>query len=82
MMPAPSEWLIIFGVALLFFGPSKLPQLGGAIGASIRNFKKGMKGVHEDGDDESSGVLTAAKDLHKPEAVTAPHGAEAVEKKS
>ena len=43
MLPGPSELLIIFGVALLLFGPSKLPQLGGAIGESIRNFKKGMK---------------------------------------
>ncbi len=43
MIPGPSELLIIFGVALLLFGPSKLPQLGDAIGKSIRNFKKGMK---------------------------------------
>jgi sec-independent protein translocase protein TatA len=43
MIPGPSELLIIFGVAVLLFGPSKLPQLGSAIGESIRNFKKGMK---------------------------------------
>lgn len=43
MIPGPSELLIIFGVALLLFGPSKLPQLGSAIGESIRNFRKGMK---------------------------------------
>ena len=43
MLPGPSELLIIFGVALLLFGPSKLPQLGSAIGESIRNFRKGMK---------------------------------------
>ncbi len=49
MIPGPSELLIIFGVALLLFGPSKLPQLGSAIGESIRNFRKGMK-PHEGGD--------------------------------
>ena len=43
MMPGSSEWLIIFGIALLLFGPKKLPQLGGAVGESIRNFKHGMK---------------------------------------
>lgn len=43
MIPAPSELLIIGGIALLLFGPSKLPQLGSAIGESIRNFRKGMK---------------------------------------
>lgn len=43
MIPNPTELLIIAGVALLLFGPSKLPQLGSAIGESIRNFRKGMK---------------------------------------
>lgn len=42
MMPGSSEWLIILAVALLIFGPSKLPQLGGAIGAGIRNFKRAI----------------------------------------
>ncbi len=48
MLPGPSELLIIFGVALLFFGPRKLPELGSAIGESIRNFRKGMKPVDEE----------------------------------
>lgn len=37
------EWIIIGGVVLLLFGGSKLPKLGGAIGESIKNFKKGIK---------------------------------------
>jgi sec-independent protein translocase protein TatA len=57
MLPASSEWMIIFGVALLLFGPSKLPQLGGAIGASIRNFKKGMKGLNGEDETETNPVL-------------------------
>lgn len=35
--------LMIFLVALLLFGPSKLPQLGRAIGTTIREFRKGSK---------------------------------------
>jgi sec-independent protein translocase protein TatA len=62
MLPGSSEWLIIFGVALLLFGPSKLPQLGGAIGASIRNFKKGMKGLHNEEGEDTTAVLPEAKD--------------------
>jgi sec-independent protein translocase protein TatA len=62
MLPGSSEWLIIFGVALLLFGPSKLPQLGGAIGASIRNFKKGMKGLHEEGDEHTPQIAEGQKD--------------------
>lgn len=46
-MPGSSEWLIILGIALLLFGPKKLPQLGGALGESIKNFRKGMHGSSE-----------------------------------
>jgi sec-independent protein translocase protein TatA len=43
MLPGTMEWVIIFGMALLMFGPSKLPKLGGAIGESLRNFRRGLK---------------------------------------
>ncbi len=36
------EWVIILAVVVLLFGGKKLPQLGGAIGESIKNFKKGI----------------------------------------
>ena len=38
-----TELLIISGVVVLLFGASKLPALGGAVGESIKNFKKGIK---------------------------------------
>jgi sec-independent protein translocase protein TatA len=38
------EILIILVVALLVFGPTKLPQLGDALGRGIRNFKKAASG--------------------------------------
>lgn len=38
------EVAIISGVVVLLFGTKKLPQLGGAIGETIKNFKKGVKG--------------------------------------
>jgi sec-independent protein translocase protein TatA len=38
--------LIVFGV-LLIFGGKKLPALGKAMGESINQFKKGMKGPEE-----------------------------------
>jgi len=34
------EMLVVLVIALLVFGPNKLPQLGDALGKSIRNFKK------------------------------------------
>jgi sec-independent protein translocase protein TatA len=38
-----SELLIVLVIVLVFFGGKKLPQLGSAVGESIKNFKKGMK---------------------------------------
>lgn len=46
-LPGISELLIIFGVIFLLFGAKKLPALGGAIGESIKNFKKGIKDTDE-----------------------------------
>jgi sec-independent protein translocase protein TatA len=35
----PMHMLVIFGIALLVFGPKKLPELGKGIGEGIRGFK-------------------------------------------
>lgn len=39
------HWLVVFIILLLFFGPSKLPQLGKSLGEAIRDFKKGINEV-------------------------------------
>jgi sec-independent protein translocase protein TatA len=41
------EILLILAVALLIFGPSKLPQLGEALGKGIRNFRKTSEGMDD-----------------------------------
>ena len=38
----PMHLLVIFGIALLVFGPKKLPELGKGIGEGIRGFKLAM----------------------------------------
>jgi sec-independent protein translocase protein TatA len=35
--------IIIFAIALLVFGPKKLPELGKGLGEGIRALKEGMK---------------------------------------
>jgi sec-independent protein translocase protein TatA len=50
----PTHLLVIFGIALLVFGPRKLPELGKGIGESIRGFKLAMKG-HVDSSDNGTG---------------------------
>jgi len=44
------EILIILAIALLFFGPSKLPQLGASLGEAIRGFKRGLTSTDADGE--------------------------------
>ena len=39
----PIHLLVIFGIALLVFGPKKLPELGKGIGEGIRGFKSAIK---------------------------------------
>ncbi len=39
----PMHLLVILIIALLFFGPSKLADLGKGLGDGIRNFKDAMK---------------------------------------
>ena len=39
------ELTVVLAIALLLFGPSKLPGLGKSVGEAIRGFKKGLKEV-------------------------------------
>jgi sec-independent protein translocase protein TatA len=43
----PMELVLILGIALLLFGPSRLPGLGKSMGDAIRGFKKGIDGEEE-----------------------------------
>ena len=38
------ELLLILAVVLLFFGPTKLPQLASGLGKALRSFKKAANG--------------------------------------
>jgi len=39
----PIHLLVIVGIALLVFGPKKLPELGKGLGDGIRGFRDAMK---------------------------------------
>lgn len=39
-----TEILVILVIALIFFGPKKLPEMGKAIGSAVTEFKKGLSG--------------------------------------
>lgn len=58
------ELLIILVVALVIFGPKRLPDLGKSLGKGIREFKNGINGLHEhlesEGDQASEAQHVAA----------------------
>jgi TatA/E family protein of Tat protein translocase len=60
----PMEILLIMAVLLLLFGASRLPQLGSALGSSIRNFKRSF----------SSDDAPAPSDEKKPSGTLASSG--------
>jgi sec-independent protein translocase protein TatA len=57
----PGELAVIFGLALLIFGPKKLPELGKALGQGIGNFKRSLS-------DAQSEMATAIKESDKHES--------------
>lgn len=42
------ELVIIFIIALIIFGPMKLPEIGGAVGKAIREFRKASSDTKKD----------------------------------
>ena len=49
-----TELLLILGIALLIFGPTKLPKLGKAIGQTIGNFKRSSAAAEKGGEKRES----------------------------
>jgi len=44
----PRHLLLILAIALLLFGPQKLPELGKGLAEGIRSFKDSLKGAGPD----------------------------------
>jgi sec-independent protein translocase protein TatA len=43
----PTHLIVVLVIALLIFGPRKLPELGKGLGEGFRGFKEGIKGTPE-----------------------------------
>ncbi|SDX02019.1 sec-independent protein translocase protein TatA [Marininema mesophilum] len=53
--PTLTGIILILLVALLLFGPNKLPELGRSIGKSIREFKNATSGMMDDDTEKKKG---------------------------
>lgn len=49
-----SELILVLAIALVIFGPSKLPEIGKAFGKSIREFKDNVNKVSEEAADKNT----------------------------
>lgn len=61
------EVLAIIGIALLFFGPSRLPGLGRSLGETMRGFKQALD-TKDDTEKSKPPVKDDSSDDTKPQA--------------
>jgi sec-independent protein translocase protein TatA len=67
-MPQGMEWLALLLLGLLLFG-RRLPEVGRSLGQGLVEFKRGLKGVSEEVEEESS------KPARRPASPSLPEGA-------
>ena len=66
--PMGWEWAIILVIVIIIFGVGKLPQIGGAMGKAIRQFRKARS---SDEAEEGEGEGEGEGEKEKPKAATA-----------
>lgn len=60
-----SEMLVIFVVALLVFGPKKLPELGKSLGKGIREFRKATNELKSSWEDQVKDIQAPLNDVKR-----------------
>jgi sec-independent protein translocase protein TatA len=64
------DLVVILVIALLIFGPKKLPEMGSAIGKSIKEFQRGMKELSEPKDEHAEENKLPATATELPSTAT------------
>jgi sec-independent protein translocase protein TatA len=59
-MPGFEEWIVIAVIGVLFFG-KRLPEVGRSLGKGIVEFKKGLKGIEDEVEQQTSMPVTTAR---------------------
>ncbi len=73
----PLEIIIVLVIALVVFGPKRLPELGSSLGRGIREFRNTVTGDKNDDDDDakalSASPATAPAPVEKPAEAEVAH---------
>jgi sec-independent protein translocase protein TatA len=63
----PLEIIVVLIIALIVFGPKRLPELGNSLGKGIREFKDSVTGENKDDDvDDDVKAISASKATTTP----------------
>ena len=76
------EIVVLLIIALIVFGPKRLPELGKSLGRGIREFRSSVSGEKEDEEDEDLRELQQSKAKAEAEAIEAVEGEVVTEKRS
>lgn len=57
--------IIILVIALIIFGPKKLPEMGRAVGQTLKEFKKSAKELVDDEKEDVQKIVSSSNDEEK-----------------
>jgi sec-independent protein translocase protein TatA len=62
----PLEIIVVLIIALIVFGPKRLPELGNSLGKGIREFKDSVTGESKDDEDDDVKAISASQATTTP----------------
>jgi sec-independent protein translocase protein TatA len=78
----PLELIVVLIIALIVFGPKRLPELGRSLGRGIREFRGSIGGDKEDEEDRDLRELQESKAKAEADAVEAVEGEVVADKRT
>jgi sec-independent protein translocase protein TatA len=78
----PLELIVVLIIALIVFGPKRLPELGRSLGRGIREFRGSIGGDKEDEEDRELRELQQSKAKAEADAVEAVEGEVVADKRN